>query len=458
VFTAPGAAAPVLAAARASGLDLIETAGATAACIMAAVTGELDDAPGAAIVSLAAGVTAIADGAAHATRDRAAVLVVSDAAGDARLLEPVTKASLVLDAASVSHWMAHAALLATASPRGAVHLALSPSIATAPTVPVATSCRRPPLPAASSDALDDVGRVLGGATRPVLVTGLGVDADDAKWVRALAETLPAPVLATPKGKGALPDPHPLALGLLTTGQPVLARADLVVALGVDSVEIPPGVWPSSEPTVHVGRGAASDEAYTPALSVIAEIGLVIEELAPRLRARAAADWDVAELDRFKRALTAPALTGSGLARRRVVELAREATPAGTLAALDVPLAYAWQSVAPRELLIPNGVATLGFALPAAVAAALARPERRVVAVGGAEGFAAMGAELGTAARLGTPIIAIALNHDGATAWAAAARAVGVAPVTCADEGAFRAAFAGAWAARGPVAIDAHVRR
>ena len=455
---APGALPTLVEAVRAAGLEVVDVAGATAACIMAAVTAELDDVPGAAVVSRASGVTAIADGAAHATRDRAPLIVVSDDAADGGLLEPVTKASLALDAASASHWTAHAVQLAMAPPRGAVHLGAGAAVMTAPTIPVATSCRRPPLPPAPAETLDELARVIAGAARPVLVTGLGVDADDAKWVRALAESLPAPVLATPKGKGALPDPHPLALGLLAAGHPILARADLLVALGVDGVEIPPGVWPGGVTTAHVARGAAGHEMYTATSSVVAEIGLVIEELAPRLKARAAADWDVAELDRVKRTLASPAVAGSGLARRRVVELAREATPAGTLAALDVPLAHAWQSVAPRELLIPNGVATAGFALPAALAAALARPGRRVLAVGAAAGLAAVASELGTAARLGMPIIAIALNQDGTSSWAAAARAAGVPPVACGDEATFRAAFASAWSARGPAAIDAYVTR
>src|SRR5204863_13848 len=128
-------------------------------------------------------------------------------------------------------------------------------------------------------------------------------------------------------------------------------------------------------------------------------------------------------DRSRPAAGPPA--GPGLARRRVVELAREMTPAGTLLTLDVPLAAAWQSVAPRECLVANGAATLGFALPAALAAALARPDARVVAVGAAAGFAAMAGEWRTAARLRAPSVAVALNHAGTTDVASGARAAGV---------------------------------
>ena len=450
VFAAPGASPVVVDAARAHGLAIVETAGATAACVMAAVTAELVDAPGVALVSLAGSLAPVIDGAAHATRDRAAVIMISDGAADARLLEPVVKATVVADPVSAGHWIAHAAQLCMADPRGAVHLVVAAGVAEAPALPVATACRRAPVPAPAADVLDALADAIARAARPVLIAGLETGPDDAKWLRALAESVPAPVLTTPKGKGALPDPHPLALGLLAAGHPLLAQSDLLIVVGLDPVEVSPGVWPRGVPTVRVARAPHED-------AVIGEIALVIEELAPRLRGRARADWDVAALDRLKRGLGAVA-PGPGLARRRVVEIARDMTPAGTRLALDVPLAAAWPSVAPRECLVPNGVATLGFALPAALAAALAHDDARVVAIGAAAGFAAMAGEWRTAARLGAPVVAVALNHAGATDVTTAAGAAGVAVTTAGDEASFRAAFERAWRAGTPMLVDAHVSR
>jgi acetolactate synthase-1/2/3 large subunit len=453
VFAAPGATTALLQAARARGLAVVETATVTGACVMAAVTGELDAAPGAAAVSLAGGAGAIAEGAAHAARDRAPVIIVSGAAPDAPLLAPVVKASLAPDAASAGHWIAHAAQLAMTAPCGPVHVAVD--VAGASALPVATSCRRPPMPAAPADVLDALADAIVAAARPVLVTGLEVAEADATWVRALAETLPAPVLCTAKGKGALPDPHPLALGLLTPGHPLAARADLVVALGVDAAELSPGAWPAAARAAHVGHRPCGP-LYRAVVEVVADIGLVIEELAPRLRGRARADWDVAELDRLKRALATPAPAGARLARHRVAAIVREATPAGTLAALDVPLAAAWQAVAPRELLIPNGVATPGFALPAALAAALARDGRRVVAIGAVSGMVPPGGELATAVRLALPIVMIALDPDGIALEPA--RRAGVAAWQADDEAGLRAAFARAWSAGRPALVSARVGR
>ena len=450
-FASPGAPPAVLHALRARGLTVIETVSATAACVMAAVTAELIDAPGVALVSLADGLAPVVDGAAHATRDRAAVIVISDGAADSRLLDPVVNASGVADGASAGHWIAHAAQAAMADPRGAVHLAVPPGVADAPAVPVATSVRRAPLPTPSAEALDALSDAISSAARPVLIAGLETGPDDAKWLRALAESVPAPVLTTPKGKGVLPDPHPLALGLLAAGHPLLAQSDLLIAVGVDPVEVGPGVWPAGVRVASITRRAGD-------ATVVGEIALVIEELAPRLRGRTRADWDVAALDRLKRGLRVAAPAGPGLARRRVVELAREMTPAGTLLTLDVPLAAAWQSVAPRECLVSNGAATLGFALPAALAAALASPDARVVAVGAAAGFAAMAGEWSTAERLRAPSVAVALNHAGTTDVASGARAAGVSVETATDEASFRAAFDRAWRAGVACLVDAHVSR
>jgi acetolactate synthase I/II/III large subunit len=450
VFAAAGAPHAVIDSAQARGLAVIETAGATAACVMAAVTAELVDAPGAALVSLRRGLAPVVDGAAHATRDRAAVIVMSDGEGDAPLLEPVVKAGVVLDPASAAHWTAHAAQAAMTDPRGAVHVAIPDGVADVPAVPIATTVRPPaPLPA-PADALNALADAIAHAARPVLVAGLEIGPDDAKWIRALAESLPAPVLTTPKGKGALPDPHPLALGSIGAANPLLAQADLIVEIGVDDVELIPDVWPASVRHARISRGPRDG-------AVSGAIALIIEELAPRLRGRTGADWDVAALDRLKGSLRPPP-PGPGFARRRVVEIAREMTPAGTILTLDVPLADAWASVNPRECLIPNGVATLGFALPAGLAAALARDDTRIVAIGAAAGFDAMAAEWATAVRLGAPMVAVALNHTGATDVATAARAAGVDVVSAADEAGFRAAFERGWRARATTLIDAHVSR
>ena len=406
------------------GIPVIDAPDAATAGVLAAVSGEVGDGPGAALASLSE-TPALLRGLAHAQRDRAPLIAITEAGSDAALLAPVVKATLVVEPASAGHWIAHAANLAVTAPRGPVHVVVDTSVVSKAALPVAAACRPAPLPAPDAASLDALGAALALAVRPILITGLECALDDAKWLRALAETLPAPVLATPKGRGVLAEPHPLALGLLASGHPVLARADLVLLAGVDPSELPPGALPAATPVARIGRGAWLGTAL--GADVLGDIALVIEEMAPRVRARPAADWDVAELDRVKRAI---AQDGRAMPAARLIMLAREAMPAGAIATGDVPALAAWQAVAPRETLTALGMATPGYAVTAAVAAQLAYPDRRIVAFTSPVGLAAAEPARAMAEALALPIIVVVLGSSG-------------------DERAFAAEFARAFTARGP---------
>lgn len=458
IFSVPGVGASLLAAARARGLPLVLAYGESAACVMAAVTGDLAEAPGGAVVAPGPGIAAAVTGAAQAALDRSPVILLTDRHPGTLL---GCKASLRVTAVSAADGIAHAAQLAMAEPRGPVHLDLPPAVAGEPAAPLAASCRPAPLPPPEPRALDAAAALLAAASRPVLVAGLGCrGAASATWLRALAEALPAPVLVTPKAKGALPDPHPLMLGVLTGaggGAPLLPRADLIVALGLDAVEANPGAWPSTAPLLHLAPFPAAPDCGRPVTEVVGEIELVVEELAPRLRDRARADWDMAELDRLKRELGARRAAAGFPAR--VVRLAREATEAGTLAAVD-PGPHAdgvtalWDAVAPGEFLISNGPATAGFALPAAIAAHLARPERRVVCFTAAAGLVAAAAELETATRLRAPIVVVAFGEraSGAPDLIRLAQSFGVAAFAADGDARFGEAMSRALGADGPALI------
>jgi len=423
-LTSDPAAIALREAAARRGVPVHDAPEAATAGVLAAVSGEIGDGPGAVLADLR-DAPALVRGLAHAQRDRAPLIAITGGGSDVALLAPVVKGSLVVEPASAGHWIAHAANLASSAPRGPVHLAVDGVVVSESALPVAAACRPAPLPSPDPSALDALGAALARATRPILITGLECGPDDAKWLRAFAETLPAPVLATPKGRGVLADPHPLALGLLAAGHPLLARADLILLVGVDPSELPPGLLPTVTPVARIGRAAWA--GGTLVADVPGDIALVIEEMAPRVRARSAADWDVAELDRLKRALIQE-LRATPAAR--LVALAREAMPAGTIATGDVPALAAWQAVAPRETLTALGMATAGYAVTAAVAAQLAHPDRRVVAFTSAVGLAAAEPARAMAESQALPIIVVVLGSSG-------------------DERAFAAEFARAFTTRRP---------
>jgi acetolactate synthase I/II/III large subunit len=304
-----------------------------------------------------------------------------------------------------------------------------------------------------------------------VVAGLQCRAGDGKWLRAFCEALPAPVITTVKAKGVVPDPHPLCLGPIATGArpaPVLERADLLIAFGLDPVELPPRPWPDAVPVLSLVRYPSGDPALAPGgifpvvprLEVVGDLGGILDELAPRLQGATAADWDVAEVDRLRRerraALAGPA---SGLTPQRVVQVARHMTPAGTIAAADTgdPLMAAvacWESVEPGELLVSSGLGAAGFALPAAIAAQLAHPERQVLCFTDGGGLVRSVPELDLVSRLGLPIAIAALGDSAQPDVdpAALARALGVAGRKVATEAELRAGLAEALARRQPALI------
>ena len=509
IFGVPGGGSnlELLEAARAQGLPFVLCHQESAACIMAAVTGELGGAPGAVLSTLGPGVSASATGLAHAYLDRSPLIYLSDrhsasalgfathqAFDHAAILGPVVKASLAVTPESAGHWVAHAAQLAMKEPRGPVHLDLPADVAGQPAVPFATTATPAPLPQPAAADLDGAVALIKKAKRPVVLAGLQCRAADAKWLRAFAEARPAPVLTTYKAKGTLPDPHPLAMGVFTGGaleEPVVGRADLIITFGLDTVELIPRRWSYAAPVLSLVRGPSGAPArsavggggyFTPALEVVGDLGVILEELAPRLHQHHA-DWDVVEVDRLRRERQRALEIGvPGLAPHRVVQITRELTPAGTIATADAgahmfQAAEYWQAVEPGEFLISNGLATMGFALPAAIAAQLACPEQRVVCFTGDGGFMMVAAELETAARLCLPITVIVFNdaalslieikqeqkgYTGASMRYAApdlallARSFGVTAWTASDEAGFARALVAAQGAPGPTLIDARI--
>ena len=511
LFGVPGGGSnlEVIEAARALGLPFVLCHQESAACIMAAVTGELTGRPGVALSTLGPGVTASATGLAHARLDRSPMIYLSDRHPESTLafathqaldhgahLGPVVKASLTLAAESATHWVAHAVQLALAEPRGPVHLDLPADLADKPALPLRASPSPPSLPLPDAEQLDSAAAIIRAARRPLVVAGLECRASEAKWLRAFCEALPAPLLTTYKAKGVIPDPHPLAMGVFTGGvleEPVVRRADLIIALGLDTVELIPRRWPYTAPVLSLRRAPSSAPAFAaagggtyfiPGLEVTGDLAMILEELAPRLvRADARADWDVAEVDRLRRERAAALeVAVPGLAPHRVVQIARELTPAGTIATVDAgahmfPATAYWHAVEPGECLISNGLATMGFALPAAIAAQLVHPERRVVCFTGDGGLLMVAAELETAVRLSLPIVIIVFDdatlsliqikqeqkgyagvgtrHEGPD-LAQLGRAFGLTAYTASDEGGFARALIAALAAAGPTLIAARI--
>ena len=495
-----GSSLDLIAAAKACGLDFVLARHETSAVIMAATDAELSGAPGLALCTRGPGVGNAANGMAHAALDRAPVVLLADGFAPAErafathqyfdhaaMLAPVTKAQLSVGQMAAGDAAAQAIAATLAAPRGAALIELSGSAAKQ-TAPVPPSLSLPALPAPDAAAIAAARRVLAGAKRPVIVAGLEA-VDAAPELRALVAALGCPALVTYKAKGVIPDADPHFAGIFTCGAaegPVMDRADAVIMVGADPVEFIPKPWRWPVPVIEV---ATAPRALPYAAPAAARSGAIAPALTALADGAARSAWDAAEIASLRegwlRALANDPKRGAGIGPQRLVEITQQAARKAGFdprVAVDAgahmfPATTFWQCERPGDLLISNGLATMGFALPAAIAAALHDPARGAIAFTGDGGLLMGLGELATAAVLGARVVVVAFNDatlslidikketrdlpGGALGWpradlAAAMRSMGGLGLSANTEAELAQAMEQACAATGPVLIDVAV--
>jgi acetolactate synthase-1/2/3 large subunit len=344
---------------------------------------------------------------------------------------------------------------------------------------------------AAGHELAPLAAALRAARRPVVLLGTGALAHAAAVRGALAGS-GIPALHTYRARGIMPDSGAEAAGLVTGGTmewPLLVSSDLIVGLGVDPAEMIPVAWDYAARTILVSEtsaGAADAGRYfTGGAALVAPLGAAIELIAahrhpsgwPPAAGRAAKTGAMARLREAARA--APGL----LSPQDVVTTVRAHTPPETVATVDagahmlvaMPL---WEVDEPHRLLISSGLATMGYALPAAIAAALCRPGVPVVAFTGDGGLGMTLMEIETAVSLQLRAVVVVFNdatlslikikqrpagHGGPEAvgyrpasFAAVATALGAAGAAVSDPAGLASELTAALNRDGPTVIDASI--
>lgn len=281
------------------------------------------------------------------------------------------------------------------------------------------------LTAPDDGAVQRAAALLEGAKRPLLYLGLGAAGAGDDLV-ALAERLEAPVATTFQGKGVFPESHPLALwpGFGDAAPPfarsIAAECDATLAIGCRFGEVATasfGVTPP-QPLVHVDIDPAVLGANYPAAEAIAAdaaafVRALLPRLAPRPRSPSLRDRiragraDVAR--GWESAASRERVTPSRLVRALQERLGEETvftidSGNGTFLAMEC-----LRLDAPGRFLAPVDYSCMGYSIPAAIGAKLARPEVPVVALAGDGAFLMTGLELLTAAHQGAAIMAFVLR-------------------------------------------------
>ncbi len=477
----------VVGAATAEGIRFHLAHGETAAAIMASTHALLTRTPTAVVATRGPGATSIANGVAQATLDRYPLLAITDTVPakvrdrvphqriDQRsMFVPITKASRTVGVDIENAALAELIECAQTWPFGAVHLDYDVSGHSAvETSHVAAS-------PVSEQVVERASQILAAAAHPLVIVGMEAAAIGDPIRRAL-EHFAAPVLTTYQAIGLVPTEGPLHAGLFTNGaleREVIDAADVIVTVGLDLVEPIPAAWTARAPVVRLSADVQVDEYLPATVDLVGDLAdtarRVLRDPKP-WGDDAAAVFRAAGRDSI-RACESASMFGPV----QLVDTVSAAIPPSSTVTVDAGAHFLaimplWSVSNPFDLLISNGLATMGFAVPAAIGAAVARPGRPVVALVGDGGLGMTMAELETIGRLDLPVTVVVFNdaalslieikqndrhggHDAVryseTDFAAIARASGIGGVIVRSADELRKALDGDW--QRPRLIDARI--
>ncbi len=423
----------LLEALRQRGIDFMLVKNESSACFMAATSARLTGKIGVALSTLGPGAANAYAGLAHAWLDRAAVLLIT-AVTDPELIgkhshqvldleaifRPITKFTVELSASNASGAIATALELARADRPGPVHLSLHNRIALqqitveTASVRVGAECRT------SSADLEAIKTLLVDKEKPIILVGLGLEPEGAyEQIRRLAESLNAPVIDTPKSKGALPADHPLFAGTigLTREDPVyqlLDEADGIIAIGFDVVELVKP-WDYLTPLIWIANWENHDPRIHSDLEYVGSVAAILDALG-EVPGHRADDWGAKRVRRFRETqaeVVLPAAKADHILPQSFLASLRANTAQDIIVTTDVGshkifTALNWAAQLPNRYFVSNGLSAMGFGLSSAIAAADVTGEHTVCITGDA-GLAMVSGELGLLAEKQLPVLVMVMN-------------------------------------------------
>lgn len=430
-----------------SPITFITTRHEQGAAFMADVYGRLTCKAGVCLSTLGPGATNLITGVADADMDRAPVVAIAGQGATTRMhkeshqildlvnmFEPITKyATQIREPEIVTEIVRKAFKVAQTEKPGACFIDFPENIAAAEVagkqpieVQKAYTSTPPELKIAQA------AHIISQARCPIILAGNGViRASASESLIGLAEALHIPVATTFMAKGAIPFSHELSLG--TVGLKAkdwvsfaFEKADVVICVGYDMVEYHPEQWnpDGNKGIVHIDVCPAEvDEHYILKVGVLGDLGEALRAIAGQAKPqttyllRRLRETIVHEIAEFSDDDSFP------IKPQRIVSDLRRALAADDIVISDVGAHKMWigrmyGAERPNTCIISNGFASMGIAVPGAIASKLAYPDRKVVAVTGDAGFMMNSQEIETALRIGTPMVVLIWNDSeyGLITW------------------------------------------
>ena len=424
-----------------SSLQFITTRHEQGAAFMADVYGRLTGRAGVCLSTLGPGATNLATGIADSNLDHAPLVAITAQAGLDRVhkeshqyvnivesFRPLTKWNARIEKpASIPEVIRKAFKIAQTEKPGACHIEYPEDIAkenTEGTPLVSENIRRP---SPDRESLQQAAQLIDQSHHPIILAGNGVIRGTAsETLLKFSEKTKIPVANTFMGKGVVPADYDLSL--LSIGLQAhdyvsfgFDRADLIIAVGYDLVEYSPYRWngQKDKKIIHIDfLPAEVDAYYQPRVEVVGDIGEALNRLLKKVKV--AHDSESAKTLRceiFKSFEEGIHDTRFPMNPERIIYELREMMDPADILISDVGvhkllISRQFQAYRPNTVIISNGFAAMGIALPGAIAAKLVFPERKIVTVSGDGGFLMNFQELETAVRLKLPMVNIIFRDDG----------------------------------------------
>lgn len=416
------------------------------AAFMADVYGRLTGRAGVCMSTLGPGATNLITGVADANMDRAPIVAIAGQGATTRLhkeshqildlvsmFQPITKyATQILEPGIVPEIVRKAFKVAQTEKPGATFIDFPENVAEMTTDKKPIKVQRAYTSEAPGHKIDEAARLITAAQAPIILAGNGVIRQGAaEALVTFAEVLRIPVANTFMAKGVMPFTNDLSLGTIgmkARDLPWFAfeKADVIICVGYDMVEYHPDMWnPEGDKTIiHIDALPAEvDERYIVAVGVLGDITTSLRAIALHAKPQTSSPFKA-----VRKAIAADRAefskdAGFPVKPQKIVWDLREVLGPDDIAISDVGAHKMWMSrmyraERPNTCIISNGFAAMGIAVPGAIAAKLAYPDRKVVAVTGDAGFMMNSQEIETAIRMKTPFVILIWNDSeyGLITW------------------------------------------
>ena len=421
-------------------IQFITTRHEQGAAFMADVYGRLTGKAGVCLATLGPGATNLVTGVADANLDGAPLVAITGQVGTdkmhitahqyldlTKMFEPITKRTkMIVRPDTVPEITRIAFKYAEGLKPGATHIDLPTNIAKmeAPGVPLKKKV--PHAGFATAESIEMAAALISKAENPVIIVGAdAVHADASDALTLLANMLKIPVVNTMMAKGMVSFENEYSMWTIGIPQrdyinQLFDKADMVITVGYDIVELNPSKWNRKNllDIVHIGYETAHvNKYYQPKVEVVGDLRSSLNQMLIRAKRNSVPEFALALRAKIKAEHESYAGdTSFPMKPQRIINDIQKVLGKDDILISDVGAHKMWiarhyNCQKPNTCIISNGFASMGIAIPGAVAAKLVNPERKVLAVTGDGGFMMNSQELETACRIGTPFVTLIMNDE-----------------------------------------------